>query len=39
MGLESIYPNPKTNKFNPEHKVYPGIERLCMKNRFYYTMP
>lgn len=27
MGLEAIYPKPKTTKFNPEHKVYPYLLR------------
>ena len=27
MGLEAIYPKPKTTKFNPDHKVYPYLLR------------
>ena len=33
MGLEAIYPRPKTSKPHPEHKIYPYLLRGLVINR------
>lgn len=33
MGLEAIYPKPKTSKPHPEHKIYPYLLRNLEINR------
>jgi len=33
MGLEAIYPNPKTSTPHPDHKVYPYLLRNVAINR------
>ena len=33
MGLEGVYPRPKTSKANPEHKIYPYLLRDLIIDR------
>ena len=33
MGLEAVYPRPKTSKSNPEHKIYPYLLRDLVVDR------
>ena len=33
MGLEAVYPRPKTSKANPEHKIYPYLLRDLIIDR------
>lgn len=33
LGIEAIYPRPKTSKANPEHRVYPYLLRNVVINR------